>query len=98
MRRAYSALTRLSRRSMTPEQYQEYRALRGSIDACTSCQKMVIRLYLIDGECLRCANINEPCVYRSEPRGAFGIAGGWCDTHDAGWNWCEHTKSPEGAS
>lgn len=28
------------------------------------------------------------CRYQAEPRGAFGLAGGWCSTHDEGWNWC----------
>lgn len=39
---------------------------------------------------------DEPCVYRPEPRGAFGIAGGWCATHNVGWNWCvEETRRKE---
>ena len=86
----------MSRRNMTFGQYQEFRALSSSTDACASCGRMVVCLYLVDGECLRCANINEPCTYLSQPRGAFGEAGGWCDTHEAGWNWCEHTKKLEG--
>lgn len=28
------------------------------------------------------------CQYRAEPSGPFGLAGGWCATHDRGWNQC----------
>ena len=51
--------------------------------------KFLAALDAMDGA----TDFNEPCVYRSEPCGAFGEAGGWCDTHGSGWNWCEHTKT-----
>jgi len=30
----------------------------------------------------------DKCVYQAEPRGAFGLAEGWCATHDKGWVHC----------
>jgi Arc/MetJ-type ribon-helix-helix transcriptional regulator len=31
----------------------------------------------------------DECVYMAEPRGAFGLAEGWCATHDNGWVYCK---------
>jgi hypothetical protein len=31
----------------------------------------------------------DECVYMAEPRGAFGLAEGWCATHDKGWVYCK---------
>ena len=60
---------------------------------CSECKENKVEAYLFDGKCKRCANVDNPCEYRSEPRGAFGLAGGWCATHDVGWNWCEYAKA-----
>jgi len=62
---------------------------------CTDCKEAKVVAYLFEGKCERCANINKPCVYQVEPRGAFGLAEGWCATHNKGWKWCEHSKRAE---
>ena len=60
---------------------------------CDDCGGYCTEKYLSESHlCQRCANIDKPCEYMAEPRGALGIAGGWCFTHNVGWAWCERAK------
>ena len=61
---------------------------------CDDCGRFCTEKYLsAEHKCQRCQRIDEPCEFMPEPRGAFGIAQGWCRTHDVGWIWCEHAKT-----
>ena len=76
---------------MTKEKVVQVKARRENF--CDDCGKFCTEKYLSERHlCQRCQNIDKPCEYSPEPSGAFGIARGWCLTHNVGWAWCEESK------